>query len=69
MQANAKQRWQRQVLEGETCFVLLLDWDPRWWRSTQLALALDAPTLGMRFVVLAMKLTRAHFLSLRAGPR
>ena len=38
----------------ETCFAPLLGWVVSWWQGTQLALAIDATTLGTRFVVLAV---------------
>jgi hypothetical protein len=38
----------------ETCFPVLLAWVVSWWEGTQLALAIDATTLGTRFVVLAV---------------
>src|SRR5262249_25864975 len=38
----------------ETCFVPLLAWVVDQWEGTQLALALDATTLGTRFTVLAI---------------
>jgi hypothetical protein len=38
----------------ETCFAPLLGWVVRWWQGTQLALAIDATTVGQRFVVLAV---------------
>src|SRR6266851_8655846 len=44
----------RQALRVETCFAPLLGWVVSWWQGTQLALALDATTLGQRFVVLAL---------------
>src|SRR5512145_523735 len=44
----------RQALHVETCFAPLLGWVVRWWQGTHLALALDATTLGQRFVVLAI---------------
>src|SRR3989442_8145973 len=44
----------RQALHVETCFAPLLGWVVSWWQGTQLALALDATTLGTRFVVLAI---------------
>ena len=44
----------RQALRVETCFAPLLGWVVCWWQGTQLALALDATTLGQRFVVLAV---------------
>jgi Transposase DDE domain len=45
---------QRQALHVETCFAPLLGWVVSWWPGTHLALALDATTLGTRFVVLAI---------------
>ncbi len=44
----------RQALHVETCFAPLLGWVVSGWQGTQLALALDATTLGQRFVVLAI---------------
>src|SRR5256886_8432264 len=44
----------RQALRVETCFAPLLGWVVSGWQGTQLALALDATTLGQRFVVLAI---------------
>ena len=44
----------RQALHVETCFAPLLGWVVSRWQGTQLALALDATTLGTRFVVLAI---------------
>jgi hypothetical protein len=44
----------RQALRVETCFAPLLGWVVRWWQGTQLALAIDATTVGQRFVVLAV---------------
>ena len=44
----------RQALRVETCFVPLLGWVVSGWQGTQLALALDATTLGQRLVVLAI---------------
>ena len=38
----------------EACFAPLLRWVLAGWQGTQLALALDATTLGTRFVVLAI---------------
>ena len=38
----------------ETCFAPLLGWVVSGWQGTQLALAIDATTLGQRFVVLAV---------------
>ena len=44
----------RQALPVETCFAPLLGWVVSWWQGTPLALAIDATTLGQRFVVLAI---------------
>ena len=52
--AAAKAGTKRQALVVETCFVPLLRWILSHWQGTQLALALDATTLGDRFVVLAI---------------
>jgi hypothetical protein len=41
-------------LEVATCFLPLLRWIVALWRGTQLALALDATSLGARFVVLTL---------------
>jgi hypothetical protein len=49
-----KRGLKRQELRVETCFAPLLAWVISWWQGTQLALALDATTLGQRFVVLAV---------------
>ena len=38
----------------EACFAPLLRWVLPWWQGPQLALALDATTLGDRFAVLAV---------------
>jgi len=46
----------RQDLDVTTCFVPLLRWIVRLWSSTQLALTVDASSLGDRFVVLAVSL-------------
>lgn len=53
-EAPAKRGPQRQTLEVESCFAPLLRWVITEWRGTQIALALDASSLGMRFVVLAL---------------
>jgi hypothetical protein len=53
-EASAKQGTQRQALHVETCFVPLLRWVLSRWQGRQLALALDATTLGTRFTVLAI---------------
>ena len=53
-EATAKRGTARQELVVETCFVPLLAWIVNQWEGTQLALALDATTLGTRFTVLAL---------------
>ncbi len=52
--APAKRGKQRQTLKVEHCFAPLLSWVIKDWQGTQIALALDASSLGMRFVVLAV---------------
>jgi hypothetical protein len=44
----------RQALRVETCFTPLWRWVVCWWQGTPLAVALDATTLGQRFVVLVV---------------
>lgn len=53
-EAKAKRGNPRQELAVETCFAPLLAWVLRWWDSPQLALAVDATTLGQRVVVLVV---------------
>lgn len=53
-EAAAKRGAHRQELVVETCFAPLLKWVLSGWEGHQLALALDATTLGQRFVVLAL---------------
>ena len=53
-EASAKAGTKRQEIVVETCFVPLLRWILGRWQGTQLALALDATTLGDRFAVLAI---------------
>jgi Transposase DDE domain len=53
-EAKAKRGGPRQEVQVETCFAPLLAWVLRWWEGTQLALAVDATTLGQRFVVLVV---------------
>ena len=53
-EANAKRGAKRQEIHVETCFAPLLGWVLSWWTGTQVAIALDATTLGERFVVLAI---------------
>ena len=54
-EAQAKRGKPRQELSVETCFASLLAWVLSWWEGTQLALAVDATTLGQRFVVLVVR--------------
>lgn len=54
LDAPAKAGAKRQSLEITTCFVPLLSWIVRLWHGTHLALAVDATSLGERFVVLAV---------------
>ena len=44
----------RQALGVATGFAPLLGWVVSWWQGTQVALAIDATTLGQQFVVLAV---------------
>jgi hypothetical protein len=53
--AQRKRGTTRQELRGETCCPRLLGWVVRWWHGTPLALAIDATTLGQRFVGLAIR--------------
>jgi hypothetical protein len=50
-----KRGTQRQALAVATCVPVLLGWVVRGWHGTPLALALEAPALGPRFVVLAVR--------------
>ena len=54
LDAKDKAGKHRQELAVTTCQVALLQWIVRLWEGTQLALALDATSLGDRFVVLAV---------------
>jgi len=53
-EAAAKRETARCALRVETCFMPLLAWVVRLWQGTQLALALDATTLGTRCTVLVL---------------
>jgi hypothetical protein len=53
-EAAAKAGTQRRQLDVRTCFSPLLRWVLRDWPSRQVALALDATTLGQRFTTLAI---------------
>ena len=52
--ATAKRGTVRCALAVEACFVPLVAWVVAQWEGTQLALALDATTLGTRLTVLAL---------------
>ena len=53
-EVEAKQGEHRQALAIEPCFEPLRRWVLSGWQGTQVALALDATTLGTRFTVLAI---------------
>ena len=53
-EARAKRGKNRQAVVVESCFAPLLAWVLSLWEGTQLALALDATTLGDRFTVLVI---------------
>jgi hypothetical protein len=53
-EAAAKRGTPRQELVVEMCFAPLLAWGLSGWEGQQLALAGEAPTLGQRFVGLAL---------------
>lgn len=53
-EAKAKRGGPRQEVQVKTCFAPLLAWVLNWWEGNQLALAVDATTLGQRFVVLVV---------------
>ena len=54
--AQEKSGTHRRTLAVETCFAPLLGWVLAWWpeEHQELALALDATTLGQRFTVLCI---------------
>jgi hypothetical protein len=54
--ATDKAGQRRRTLEVATCFAPLVHWVLAWWpdESQELALALDATTLGQRFTVLCV---------------
>jgi hypothetical protein len=54
LDAKDKAGTKRTELEVTTCFVPLLRWIVRLWTSEQIALTLDASSLGDQFVVLAV---------------
>lgn len=47
-ESQAKRGKKRQAVRVETCLAPLLAWVLSWWTGAQLALALDATTLGDR---------------------
>jgi hypothetical protein len=55
-EADAKRGDQRRTLDVTGCFAPLLGWVLSWWAADEhrLALAMDASSLGARFVVLAI---------------
>ncbi len=53
-EARAKRGAKRQELDVRPCFAPLLRWVLGWWQGRQRALAMDATTLGSRFVVLVV---------------
>ena len=55
-ETNAKKGDQRQELEVAACFPWLLKWILSLWVGNQMALALDATTLGAQFIVLAISI-------------
>lgn len=54
LNASDKAGGKRQDVDVTTCFVPLLRWIVLLWSGTQLALTIDASSLGDRFVVLAV---------------
>lgn len=54
LEACDKAGAKRAALHVEACFVPLLPWSVRLWSTTELALTIDACSLGDRFVVLAV---------------
>jgi hypothetical protein len=53
-EAKAKRGGPRQELAVASSFTPLLAWVLSWWEGNQLAFAVDATTLGQRFVVLVL---------------
>ena len=54
LDAHDKAGDKRTALEVTSCFVPLLGWIVRLWAGSQIALSIDATSLGDRFVVLAI---------------
>ena len=44
----------RTDIEVESCFPFLMRWIMAWWEGTQVAIALDATTLSLKFTVLSV---------------
>jgi hypothetical protein len=53
-EATAQRGGPRQELGVETCFAPLLAWVLSWWAGNQLALAVEATTVGQRLVGLGV---------------
>ena len=53
---NDKRGHKRRDLDVQACFPYLVKWIVKWWDSNQLAIALDATTLGLKFTVLAVSI-------------
>jgi hypothetical protein len=51
---QAKAGAKRQAIHVSACFAPLLAWILSWWQAQQIALAVDATTLGDRFYVLCV---------------
>jgi hypothetical protein len=66
-EAKAKRGGPRQELKVGSCFAPLLAWGLSWWDSTQLALAVDATTLGQRLVGLVVSVVYRGCASPVAG--
>jgi hypothetical protein len=54
--ASAKSGTRRRELDVTICFPCLIAWALKGWHSNQLALALDATSLGDRFTVLSLSI-------------
>jgi Transposase DDE domain len=54
--ASAKSGTRRRELDVTICFAPLITWALKGWQSNQLALALDATSLGDRFTVLSISI-------------
>ncbi len=56
--ASDKKGKKREDVDETTCFVPLIGWVLSWWSSDEkrLAVAMDASSLGERFVVLAISI-------------